>query len=109
MRDTRSLQLLDRRCVLCRAGADQRAGRRNKNGIEPVGLGPGEDVIHAPFGQRWIDHVEASQEVDDNARGYPRLGLPWARWLGVRRRVAWERLTQPGGRTRQANCALLPP
>src|SRR5215210_8403222 len=101
MRDTRGLQLLDRRRVWCRASADQRAGGRNKNGIEPVGLGPGEDVVHAPFGQRWIDHVEASQEVDDNARVYPRWALPWLRRLGVRRRVAWECLDQPGGRARQ--------
>ena len=72
MRDTRRLQPVDRRRALCRAGADQRAGRRNKDGIEVVGLGPCEDVIHALFGQRWIDQAEARQEVDDNARVYPR-------------------------------------
>src|SRR3954453_21399020 len=101
MRDTRGLQLLDRRRVWGRASADQRAGCRNKNGIEPVGLGPGEDLVHAPFGQRWMDHLEARQEVNDNAPVYPRLALPWLSRLGVRRRVARERLNQPSARARQ--------
>src|SRR5215210_7562033 len=103
MRDTRSLQLLDRRRVWCRASADQRAGGRNKNGIVVVGLGPGEDVIHAPFGQGWIKHAETCQEVSDNGRVYHGPALPWLRPRGVRRRVARERLNQPSARACQAN------
>src|SRR5215212_9873895 len=98
MCDTRSLQLLDCCRVLCRTGADQRAGGRNKDGIEAVGLGPGEDMAHAPFGQHWINQAETCQEVSDNARVYRGPSLPWLRGRGVRRRVTRERLNQPSGR-----------
>src|SRR5215210_283953 len=108
MRDTYRLQPVDCRCALCRVGTDQRAGGRNKNGIVAVGLGPGEDVVHAPFGQRWINQAETCQEVSDNARVYYGPALPWLRRRGVRRRVARERLNQPSARACQANCALLP-
>ena len=98
MRDTRGLQPVDRCHALYRAGANQRAGCRNKNGIKVIGLGPCEDVVHAPFGQRWIDQAEARQEVDDNAWVYPRWALPRLTRCGARRGVARQCLDQTGGR-----------
>ena len=109
MRNTCGPQPLDRRRALCRAGADQPARRRNKNRIEVVGLGPGEDVVHTPFGQRCVNSAKADQQINDDARVYPGPALPWFRWRGAGRRVARQRLNQPGGRTRQADRALRPP
>src|SRR3954453_9136713 len=109
MRDTRSLQLADCRCTLYRIGTNQDAGRRNKDGIAVVGLGPCKDVVHAPLGQHWIDQAEARQEVDNNRWVYPRWMLPRLVQCGTRCRIARQYLDELGGRACQGGCTSRPP
>ena len=74
MRDTCGPQPVDRRHALYRAGADQRAGRRNKDGVKAIGLGRCEDVVHAPFGQRWIDQRRGRSGDRRRCLGRPAMG-----------------------------------
>src|SRR4051794_17920388 len=103
MRDTPGLQPVDCRCFLCRVATDQNAGRRNKDGIAVVGLGPSKDMVHAPFGQHWIDQAEAHQEIDDKAWIYPRWALPWLLRRYTRCGIARQCLDELGGRARQSS------
>ena len=90
------------------ACADQRAGRRDEDGIQAVGPGVGKDMVHRPIGQR----RRRSRRGRSADRQRPPGSTSGARCRGssaaARARSSGKRRDQPGGSAREAGTCCGP-